>query len=166
MVAGEVGVLHEGVFEYELTAGNELAVTLLRCVGTISRQALATRPYPAGPDVATPDAQMIGRTEFSLGVWHGASAHGVLPQWERFALPLVSAAAPGGGSLPRSGRLLSIDGEGQLSSIRAHEGAVQVRLWNARSDESIVAAIEGTQATLRPAEIATVSLEPRSLRLG
>ena len=60
VVAGGIGVLHEGVFEYELTAGNELAVTLLRCVGTISRQALATRPYPAGPDVATPDAQMIG----------------------------------------------------------------------------------------------------------
>ena len=166
VVAGGVGVLHEGVFEYELTAGNELAVTLLRCVGTISRQALATRPYPAGPDVATPNAQMIGTTEFSLGVWHGANAHGVLQQWERFALPLVSAVAPGGGSLPRSGRLLSIDGEGQLSSIRAHGGAVRVRLWNARSDESIVAAIEGTPATLRPAEIATVSLEPQSLRPG
>jgi alpha-mannosidase len=162
VVAGGVGVLHEGVFEYELTAENELAVTLLRCVGTISRQALARRPYPAGPDVATPDAQMMGSTEFSLGVWHGAIAHGVLQQWERFALPLVSVASPGGGSLPRSGRLLSIDGEGQLSSIRAHEGVVQVRLWNARSDESIVAEIEGTPATLRPAEIATVSLEPQS----
>jgi alpha-mannosidase len=166
VVAGGVGVLHEGVFEYELTSGNELAVTLLRCVGTISRQALGTRPYPAGPDVATPDAQMMGSTEFSLGVWHGAIAPGILQQWERFALPLVSAAAPGGGSLPRSGHLLSIEGEGQLSSIRAHEGAVQVRLWNARPDESIVAAIEGTMATLRPAEIATVSLEPRSLRPG
>jgi alpha-mannosidase len=166
VVAGGVGVLHEGVFEYELTSGNELAVTLLRCVGTISRQALATRPYPAGPDVATPDAQMMGSTEFSLGVWHGAIAPGVLQQWERFALPLVSAAAPGGGSLPRSGRLLSIEGEGQLSSIRAHEGAVQVRLWNAHPDESIVAAIEGTTATLRPAEIATVSLDPRSLTPG
>jgi alpha-mannosidase len=166
VVAGGVGVLHEGVFEYELTSGNELAVTLLRCVGTISRQALATRPYPAGPDVATPDAQMMGSTEFSLGVWHGAIAPGVLQQWERFALPLVSAAAPGGGSLPRSGHLLSIEGEGQLSSIRAHEGAVQVRLWNAHPDESIVAAIEGTTATLRPAEIATVSLDPRSLTPG
>jgi hypothetical protein len=109
---------------------------------------------------------MMGSTEFSLGVWHGAIARGILQQWERFALPLVSAAAPGGGSLPRSGHLLSIEGEGQLSSIRAHEGAIQVRLWNARPDESIVAAIEGTMATLRPAEIATVSLEPRSLRPG
>jgi alpha-mannosidase len=166
VVAGGVGVLHEGVFEYELTSGNELAVTLLRSVGTISRQALATRPYPAGPDVATPDAQMMGSTEFSLGVWHGAIAPGVLQQWERFALPLVSVVAPGGGSLPRSGRLLSIEGEGQLSGIRAHEGAVQVRLWNARSDESIVAAIEGAPATLRPAEIATVSLDSRSPRPG
>ena len=166
VVAGGVAVLHEGVFEYELTAGNELAVTLLRCVGTISRRSLATRPHPAGPDVATPDAQMVGTIEFSLGVWDGANAQGVLQQWERFALPLVSAAAPGGGSLPRSGHLLSIQGEGQLSSVRSHRGAVQVRLWNARSDVSIVAAVEGTRATLRPAEIATISLEPDSLRPG
>jgi alpha-mannosidase len=166
VAAAGVAVLHEGVFEYELTAGNELAVTLLRCVGTISRHALTTRPFPAGPDVATPDAQMIGTTEFSLGAWDGATAHALFQQWERFALPLVSAAAPGGGSLPRSGHLLSIEGEGQLSSIRPHRGAVQVRLWNARSDVSIVAAIDGTPATLRPAEIATVSLEPLSLRPG
>ncbi len=150
VAAAGVAVLHEGVFEYELTAGNELAVTLLRCVGTISRQALATRPFPAGPDVATPDAQMIGTIEFSLGVWDGATAHALLQQWERFALPLVSAAAPGGGSLPRSGHLLSIEGEGQLSSIRSHRGAVQVRLWNARSDESIVAEIEGNPPRFAP----------------
>ena len=164
VVAAETGILHEGVFEYELTTGNELAVTLLRCVGNISRQALATRPYPAGPDVSTPDAQMIGRTEFSLGIWHGATADGILRQWERFALPLTSAAVRGGGSLPASGRLLSIEGEGQLSNIRTHRGTVQVRLWNARSDESIVATVEGTPATLQPAEIATMSVEPDSLR--
>lgn len=159
VVAAGLGVLHEGVFEYEITTGNELAVTLLRCVGTISRQALATRPYPAGPDVPTPDAQMIGTTAFSLGVWHGATAHGVLEQWERFALPLVSSAVRGGGSLPPSGRLLSIDGEAQLSNIRVHHGVVDVRLWNARSDQSIAAAVEGSPVTLRPGEITTVRLE-------
>ena len=44
-----------------------MIVTLLRSVGTISRETLATRPWAAGPDVPTPDAQMIGETEFSLG---------------------------------------------------------------------------------------------------
>lgn len=164
VIAAGIGILHEGVFEYELTTENELAVTLLRCVGTISRQALSTRPYPAGPDVSTPDAQMIGRTDFSLGVWDGATAHGILRQWESFALPLASSAVRGGGSLPPSGRLLSVEGEAQLSNIRTHRGAVEVRLWNARSDESILTAVAGTPATLRPAEIATVSLGPDSLR--
>jgi hypothetical protein len=157
--AGGVAVLHEGVFEYEITAANELAVTLLRCVGTISRRALATRPSPAGPDVPTPDAQMLGTTEFSLGVWHGAMPHGLLDQWERFALPLTSSRALGGGSLRPSGRLLSIDGEAQLSNIRLNDGVPQVRLWNARSDTSIDAAVEGTRITLRPGEIATVPVE-------
>jgi alpha-mannosidase len=162
VVAAGVGVLHEGVFEYEVTRGNELAVTLLRCVGTISRRALATRPFPAGPDVPTPEAQMIGTTGFSLGLWQGATPDGVLEQWERFALPLVSSAVPGAGSLSPSGRLLSVDGAAQLSNIRMHRGVLQVRLWNARSDESIVAAVEGTAVTLRPGEIATVSLESPS----
>jgi hypothetical protein len=166
VVASGVGILHEGVFEYELTTGNELAVTLLRCVGTISRRALATRPFPAGPDVSTPEAQMIGTTAFSLGVWREATPEGVLEQWERFALPLLSTAAPGGGSLPPSGRLLSVDGAAQLSNIRVHRGALQVRLWNARSDESIVAEVEGTALTLRPGEIATVSPESPSPMAG
>ncbi|MGH2576198.1 MAG: hypothetical protein ACRDG9_00375, partial [Actinomycetota bacterium] len=59
VLAGGIVAFHEGVFEYEVTEG-ELAITLLRCVGTISRQHLVTRPFAAGPDVATPDAQMLG----------------------------------------------------------------------------------------------------------
>ena len=36
-------------FEYEATESH-LTVTLLRCVGTISRASLSTRPAPAGPE--------------------------------------------------------------------------------------------------------------------
>ncbi len=67
VLAGGLAAFHEGVFEYEV-AGAELLITLVRCVGTISRERLATRPWPAGPGVATPEAQMIGTTAFSIGV--------------------------------------------------------------------------------------------------
>ena len=49
VMAAETAVLHEGVFEYEVVDGRALAVTLLRCVGTISRERMATRPFPPGP---------------------------------------------------------------------------------------------------------------------
>ena len=99
MAAG-TAVMHEGVFEYEVVDGSAIAVTLLRCVGTISRERMATRPFPAGPDVPTPLAQMIGETAFCIGIWPNANVRELLPQWERFALPLTTAVATGGGTLP------------------------------------------------------------------
>jgi alpha-mannosidase len=68
VIASDVTVLHEGVFEYEISGGHEIAVTLLRAVGCISRESLATRPWPAGPGTPTPDAQMLGETEVSLAI--------------------------------------------------------------------------------------------------
>lgn len=58
----------KGVPEYE--AGPDgLRLTLLRCVGTISRPpGLRTRPRAAGPEIATPDGQCRGRHTFELAL--------------------------------------------------------------------------------------------------
>jgi alpha-mannosidase len=61
--------LTKGIPEYE-AAADGLRLTLLRCVGTISRPAgLPTRPTSAGPDISTPDGQCRGRhvLEYALG---------------------------------------------------------------------------------------------------
>jgi hypothetical protein len=157
--AGGTAVFHEGVFEYEV-AGRALAVTLLRCVGTISRQTLATRPFPAGPDVPTPLAQMLGETSFALGLSPGATDEGLLANWERFALPIVSAAARGGGTLPATGTLLELIGDAELSNVRRRDGRVEVRLWNPRRDTPAHAVIAGRDVQLGPARIETVHLTP------
>jgi alpha-mannosidase len=86
VLASDTAVLHEGVFEYEVVDRTALAVTLLRCVGTISRETLATRPYPAGPGTPTPNAQMLGSTELRLGIWTGVDEATLLERWDRFAL--------------------------------------------------------------------------------
>ena len=58
---GPLALLTKGLPEYEASP-DALRLTLLRCVGTISRPAgLPTRPVAAGPDVATPDGQCPGR---------------------------------------------------------------------------------------------------------
>jgi hypothetical protein len=158
VMAGGLALLHEGVFEYEVVEGRELAVTLLRCVGTISRQELATRPFPAGPDVPTPAAQMIGITPFALGVWSPADLDGLLPTWERFALPVLERPAPGGGSLPDTGSLLDIVGDVQLSGVRRRGETVEATVWNHRADRSVEATVAGRTVSLGPARIERVTV--------
>jgi alpha-mannosidase len=58
---GPLVLLTKGLPEYEASEDG-LRLTLLRCVGMISRPSgLPTRPYAAGPDIVTPDGQCRGR---------------------------------------------------------------------------------------------------------
>ncbi len=164
LLAGGRAVLHEGVFEYEVPDGREMAVTLLRCVGTISRDSLATRPFPAGPDVPTPEAQMLGETAFAVGIWAQASRGGLWDRWERFALPIVEVHADGGGDLPDEGVLLRLEGEAVLSSIRRADDGLQVRLWNPWKDRPAIVRVDEVTEELEPARIATI--RPAHARLG
>jgi alpha-mannosidase len=157
VLARRTAVLQEGVFEYEVVpdpAG--LVVTLLRCVGTISRGAMATRPGPAGPDIATPQGQMIGEIPFSVGLLWNARPEDLLPIWERFALPLIPSEARGGGHLPPRGTLLEVSGA-ELSSVRRVDGEVEVRVWNP-TGSTRRATIGGREITLGPARIESVRL--------
>ncbi len=157
VVAGGVGVLHEGVFEYEVVDGRALAVTLLRCVGRISGS-LATRPWDAGPRTPTPQAQMLGETGFSLAIWPSAPTDArLLAGWERFALPITEVSATGGGTLPRRNRLVPVElGAVQLSNVRRHDDRMEVRIWNP-SREEVGARVDGTSTRLGPAEIRTIA---------
>ncbi len=53
-----------GPREYEIIHGNVIALTLLRCVGWLSRPHLAARKGAAGPEIPTPGAQMPGEWKF------------------------------------------------------------------------------------------------------
>jgi alpha-mannosidase len=58
---GELVLLTKGLPEYEASRDG-LRLTLLRCVGLISRPAgMPTRPLSAGPEIPTPDGQCRGR---------------------------------------------------------------------------------------------------------
>lgn len=71
---GAIGLAALGLPEVEFIesqAGNgssTIALTLLRCVGWLSRRDLLTRTGGAGPGIATPDAQMIGRWQARIYV--------------------------------------------------------------------------------------------------
>jgi mannosylglycerate hydrolase len=74
---GELALLTKGLPEYEARHGNTgsvLYLTLLRCVGMISRRGgeIATRPVCAGPPTRTPDGQCLGRHRFEYALVPGA----------------------------------------------------------------------------------------------
>ncbi len=63
---GPVALMTRGLPDYEArvgAGGSELCLTLLRCVGLISRESgvISTRPLGAGPQLATPEGQCLGR---------------------------------------------------------------------------------------------------------
>jgi alpha-mannosidase len=65
---GPLVLLTKGIPEYEASEEG-LRLTLLRCVGTISRpNGLPTRPQGAGPDFATPEGQCRGRHVFEYAL--------------------------------------------------------------------------------------------------
>ncbi|WP_194898567.1 glycoside hydrolase family 38 C-terminal domain-containing protein [Catenulispora pinisilvae] len=96
VAAGGLAVLLDHVSEYELVDdGRTLALTLLRSVGMLSRNDNGWRAEPAGPQLATPGAQVHGTRTVELGLylyageWHES---GVLDAAERYRHPLTSVA--------------------------------------------------------------------------
>ena len=87
-----IAVLNDGLPEYELLPGEEgvLALTLLRCVGWLSRPDLTTRRGNAGPQIEAPEAQCLGDYTFRYalvphqGDWKDALVPALA---QRFALP-------------------------------------------------------------------------------
>jgi mannosylglycerate hydrolase len=149
--AGGLGVLLDHVAEYELTdAGGELAITVLRSIGLISRNDNPYRQDPAGPAIAIPDAQLRGpwRLAFALYPHEGSWADGgVLQAAEAYRHPLLTW--PGGnGSNGGNGSDLAwppagagevglrLDGDGVvLSSLRRRdEDWLEARIVNMGAD--------------------------------
>lgn len=133
-----LAVFHRGTPEYEVLDGRTLAVTLLRCVGWLSRQGMAYRAGPAGPMLQTPGAQMVGehRLELALyphaGTWSEAGVHEAA---EAFAHPAVATVVRAhAGDLPAEAGGLRIDPPSvQLSALVREEGALTCRVYNASS---------------------------------
>jgi mannosylglycerate hydrolase len=137
--AGGVAVLLDQVTEYELlTDPPELALTLLRSVGQISRDVHRYRDEPAGPQTPTPGAQCLGPVTASLavqphaGAWH---QDGVLTWMECFRHDLLTAA----GSQPRERSAdvpapppapgLAVEGDGvTMSALRRRGDWLELRL--------------------------------------
>ncbi|MFY9587166.1 MAG: glycoside hydrolase family 38 C-terminal domain-containing protein, partial [Actinomycetota bacterium] len=134
-----LAVIHRGTPEYELIGGTDLAVTLLRSVGWLSRQDLATRTGPAGPVIETPGAQLPGEHVLRLAIFPHAGdwlAGAVLDATEAFTLPLRGIGVRAHtGDLPASSGALTVEPVAvRLSSLARVDGRTECRLYNAGAD--------------------------------
>lgn len=65
---GDMTIANRGLTEVEVTSHHEIAITLLRCIGWLSRDDLSTRVGHAGPFLETPKAQMPGVWDFYYSI--------------------------------------------------------------------------------------------------
>jgi len=83
-----LAVLAPGFFEYERTPQGDVAITLLRAIGALSRSDLPGRPGHAAWPTATPEAQCLGRTRIELAVAPVAAAEALPEIWESVFTPV------------------------------------------------------------------------------
>ena len=144
-----VSVLLEQVTEYEVVEGRELALTLLRSFGLISRNANPYREDPAGPEVPVPAAQLLGERASSFAIlphrggWLGAGTADWAERYRHPVLavrgvgPAVSPAGDGGmGGASHAG--LHVDGA-TLTALRRREGWLELRVVRLQPDGGPVA---------------------------
>jgi mannosylglycerate hydrolase len=182
---GPVAILTRGLPEYEAragTGGSELCLTMLRCVGSISRGSgvISTRPLGAGPQLATPEGQCLGHHVLEYALRFDAHTLDdvtllrasqdyrcpflVVPSWVQFEPPLA------------------VEGEVVFSCLKGAEDsdALVMRVFNPRSkattarvlgpvtvervrlDESGRSPLANGVVTVGPGEIATLRLRPIS----
>jgi len=137
----EVEVLHN------LQGTAEIAVTLLRCVGWLSRDDLSTRNGHAGPYLETPAAQMLGTWSFDYSIIpHAGDWQRAYEQAYAFEVPMRGISTgihPG--SMPPAGSFLDVEPRAFIvSSVKMSEDG---RGWLARG-YNITA--EALQVTLKP----------------
>lgn len=137
--AAGVSMLLDHIIEYELIEGRELALTLLRSTGLISRNSNPYREDPAGPEVPIPDAQLPGRRSVAFAVMPHAGSWteaAVIAAAERYQHPLVAVAGTADpaesadiGSRSVSGTGLEVDGRGVvITSLRRSGEWLELRL--------------------------------------
>lgn len=185
-----LAVLNRGLPEYEAvpgTGGVDLAITLLRCVGWLSRLDLVSRPQGAGPSLPTPGAQCPGRHTFELGLLPFSGAWDeseLIEQAQAFAAPPrtfpAAAATPARSwlELTRPLELTALKRADDRDSLvvrvfnpTEREVRGTLRLWAAPREAHLVSLGEeriapltppaaGLELVMRPKQVTTLEVVP------
>ena len=133
-----LSVLNQGLPEYEIfPENNTIALTLLRCVGWLSRGDLEYRKEDAGPSLPTPEAQCLGEHVFSYaliphqGNWDTAC---ISQRTKQYKTKILTRQLENQfGNLPSSFSFIQLEGEHlEISAIKKSEfeNKLVIRVYN------------------------------------
>jgi alpha-mannosidase len=170
---GGLTILAPGFFEYEHTRTGDLVVTLLRCVGQLSREDLSTRPGNAGWPTATPGAQCIGRERLQLALAPVSAedierAAPLTALWEDAFVPPRAIWLRQATELDPPATAVRLEGEGLVfSSLKpaADGDGIVFRCYNATGSAVAGRVVFATPVTAA-ARVRADESEPESLPIG
>lgn len=133
-----IALLNQGLPEYEIIPeNNTIALTLLRCIGWLSRGDLEYRKEGAGPSFATPEAQCLGEHTFFYaliphqGSWAEAGISQKTRQYKTKILTKQLKNQPG--NLSDKYSFIELEGEYlEISAIKKNEleDKLVIRVYN------------------------------------
>jgi alpha-mannosidase len=177
-----ISALLDHIVEYEVVDGRELALTLLRSFGWISRNGNPYREDPAGPEIPVPAAQLLGdrSMRFALmphdGSWASADVLTMAEAYQHAALivrgrgPIADPVADGD---PNSavGEGLTVEGHGVvLTALRRRADWLELRVvaQTATATEALIHGRfdEARDVDLLGRPLGALAMEPGTLRLA
>jgi hypothetical protein len=148
-----LGLVHDGLLEYEVVdGGTELALTLFRSTGYLSRSEMYYRPNAAGPLLPVEGAQVRQPLTLTYAVvphrgdWAAADLLGAA---DAVLVPLdrIRRGEIPGDSLPAQGARLAVDGL-EVSALHRSEGGLALRGYNPfPEDRTVTVTLDGAPAT-------------------
>lgn len=147
-----MAILNRGLPAVEVTrqsGGTQIALTLLRSVGWLSRDDLTTRRVAAGPLVPTPGAQCPGKFRYEYAIFpHTGDWHEVFPAAYQYIAPLLIARADTHEGLELHEMNITRDDPSQVKAIpwkRSGSNPDQVSFITTDAPELVLSALRRSQ---------------------
>jgi hypothetical protein len=162
-----LALVHDGLLEYEVVdQGRELALTLVRATGYLSRSEPVLRPNPAGPldRLEGPQLQTALALDYAIVVHRGDVHTADLPGAADDVLVPLERVRGGGwpvASAPARGSALDVSGAEVSALLRDDTGALVLRVVNRTPvDTELTVARDGTALTGRVVDLVGADLAP------
>jgi alpha-mannosidase len=162
-----LSLVHDGLLEYEVVeGGTELALTLVRATGYLSRSEPLLRPNPAGPldRLQGPQLQTALALDYAVVVHRGDVSTADLPAIADDVLVSLERVRGGGwpgASGPARGSALDVEGAEVSALLRDDSGALILRVVNRTAvDTEVTVARDGSPLTGFAVDLTGAELAP------